>query len=386
MRDSGRDQTVTSRGPSAELRPEFSADSPEPPLAADHRRPNKPPARRRIASGAAVSLVLHAVVLALLLVRLKWDREPEPLPPPSTVDMVFEGGRPEGPSTPEPTPVPVPSTARPSDIGGAPGGAAPPPPPEAAQPSPSEPQPVPPAEAPPKLALAPSPEPPPPLVVPPPPVLPSPPVVQPPPPTEPGPAEITVPPPPPPVPAQPPAPQTPAQKQTWPPMRQQPTTTTTPSTTPNAAKTTPRHPSDFPAPMDFSFGPPTAPGVPTPGRPILSLGLPRRGPEDSAPFSLETNAEVGPDWRNALSEWVHEHAYYPEQAAELGQEGTTRVLVKTMPGGHVLSVEMEKRSGSPWLDLALEGLFRGAKLPPMPRSAGDEPVEFHFTMHYIIVR
>jgi protein TonB len=297
---------------------------------------------------------------------------------------VFEGGRPEGPSTPEPTPVPVPSTARPSEIGGAPGGAAqPPPPPEAAQPAPAETQPVPPVEAPPKLALAPTPP-----VVPSPPVVSPPPVV--PPPTEPGPADVTVPPPPPPVPVVPQAPQTtqttPAQKQTWPPMRQQPSTTATPSTTPNVTKTTPQHPSDFPAPMDFSFGTPAAPGVPTPGRPILSLGLPRRGPEDSAPFSLETDAEVGPDWRNALSEWVHEHAYYPEQAAELGQEGTTRVLVKTMPGGHVLSVEMEKRSGSPWLDLALEGLFRGAKLPPMPKSAGDVPVEFHFTMHYIIVR
>jgi len=101
---------------------------------------------------------------------------------------------------------------------------------------------------------------------------------------------------------------------------------------------------------------------------------------------METDAEVGPDWRNALSEWVHEHAYYPEQAAQLGQEGSTRVLVKTMPGGRVLSVEMEKRSGSPWLDLALEALFRGAQLPPMPKSAGDEPVEFHFTMRYIIVR
>jgi len=101
---------------------------------------------------------------------------------------------------------------------------------------------------------------------------------------------------------------------------------------------------------------------------------------------VDTDAEVGPDWRNALSEWVQEHAYYPEQAAQMGQEGTTRVLVTTTPEGHVLSVEMEKRSGSPWLDLALEALFRGAKLPPMPKSAGVQPVPFHFTMHYIIVR
>jgi protein TonB len=176
---------------------------------------------------------------------------------------------------------------------------------------------------------------------------------------------------PPPKPAKEPPPPPPKQ-QTWPPTRQ-------------AAPAEPQ--SSFPAPMDFSFGPPkTATGAATPGKPLLSLGLPRRGPDDSTPFSMETDAEVGPDWRNALSEWVEEHSYYPQQAAALGQQGSTQVLVTTMPNGRVVSVELEHGSGSPWLDLALEGLFRGAKLPPMPKSVGDQPVPFHFTMHYIIVR
>lgn len=139
--------------------------------------------------------------------------------------------------------------------------------------------------------------------------------------------------------------------------------------------------------MNFSFGPPSPEkGAAAPGRPFLSLGLPKRGPEDSTPFSLDTDAEVGPDWRNALSEWVEEHAYYPSQAAALGQQGNTRVLVTAAPDGRVISVELESRSGSPWLDLALQGMFRGAKLPPLPKSAGDQPVPFHFTMHYILIR
>jgi protein TonB len=176
--------------------------------------------------------------------------------------------------------------------------------------------------------------------------------------------------PPPPIPLPQPRP---AQKQeTWPPVR--------------PPSTAAQRPSDFPAPMDFSLRPPAGPSALTPGKPFLSLGLPRRGPEDSTPFSMETDAEVGPDWRNALSAWVQEHAYYPSQAAEMGQEGSTRVLVTTMPDGRVLSVEMERRSGSPWLDLALEALFRGAKLPPMPKSAGEQPVVFHFTMRYILIR
>jgi TonB family protein len=139
--------------------------------------------------------------------------------------------------------------------------------------------------------------------------------------------------------------------------------------------------------MDFSLGRPGAePGTPALGKPLLSLTLPHKGPADLTPYSLDTDAEVGPDWRNALSAWVEEHSYYPSQAAELGQQGTARVLVTTMPDGRVLSVELERRSGSPWLDLALEGLFRGAKLPPMPKSVGDQPVPFHFTMHYVIIR
>jgi protein TonB len=137
--------------------------------------------------------------------------------------------------------------------------------------------------------------------------------------------------------------------------------------------------------MDYSLGRPGDESA-LPGKPLLSLSLPRRGLEDSTPYSMDTDAEVGPDWRNALSEWVSEHAYYPSQAATMGQEGSTRVVVTTTPNGRVLSVEMERRSGSQWLDLALEGLFRGAKLPPMPKSVGDQPVSFHFTMHYMLIR
>lgn len=143
-----------------------------------------------------------------------------------------------------------------------------------------------------------------------------------------------------------------------------------------------RPPSDFPAPSEFSLTPPSTPSE----KGGLSLGLPRRGVEDTSPFSLDTDAEVGPDWRNALSAWVQEHAYYPGQAAAMGQQGAVRVLVTTRPDGKVVSVELEKRSGSPWLDLALQALFRGATLPPLPKQAGDRPISFHFTMRYILVR
>ena len=113
--------------------------------------------------------------------------------------------------------------------------------------------------------------------------------------------------------------------------------------------------------------------------------MPNRGPEDVSPFSVETDAAVGPDWRNALASWVQDHAYYPHQAALMHQQGTVRILVTTMPDGRVVSVDLERSSGSPWLDLALQGMFRGAKLPAMPKAVGGDPVPFHFTMRYVLV-
>lgn len=304
-------------------------------------------AKRRLTSGFAFSLALHALVLAALTVRWVRHQGPESLPPPATVTMEFEGGKPDGPSTPEPPPDPVPFVA-PSSVPGGAGGAPPPPPPEAAAPEATPPEP-------PREQAAQPPAPPPPSPPPPPPTdiaEPAPPVEETPPPKE-----TVEPPPRPPVPPSPP-------RQTVQPRQPTPA---------------------FPAPMDYSFGPPSnAPSPAPPGKKLLSLGLAKRGPEDSSPFSMDYDAEVGPDWRNALAEWVSQHAYYPREAARAGHQGTSRVLVTVRPDGHVISVELEQKSGSQWLDLALEALFRGAKLPPLPKSSGTEPVPFHFTMYYII--
>jgi protein TonB len=126
-------------------------------------------------------------------------------------------------------------------------------------------------------------------------------------------------------------------------------------------------------------------GASRPGRQVLALGLPKRGRDDITPFSLDTNAEVGPDWRNALSAWLEAHAYYPEQAGKLGQEGSPIVAMTIAPDGRVTSLELERPSGSQWLDLGLLGLFRNAKLPPPPKVPDGSPFSLRFTMHYMII-
>ena len=117
----------------------------------------------------------------------------------------------------------------------------------------------------------------------------------------------------------------------------------------------------------------------------MSLGPASRGTADPTPFSERDREAAGADWRNALSQWVAEHAYYPEQARRDAEDGNVKVHVIAEPNGRVREVELIGKSGSMWLDMALVALFRDQHIPPLPRGE-HEPIEFDFTMHYILLR
>jgi protein TonB len=283
-----------------------------------------------------VSLAIHLAILVLLLVTLKRGGREEMLPPPSPVTMVFESGRKEGPTLPEPS-----LQARPSEQA---------PPVQEQQP----------------LPLPPTPPPPPP---PPPPAPAAPPVPTPVPPS------VEAPPPP-------------------PPLAKAPIERPPPAPKPPPKRPPPPKPSDFPAPMDFSLGRPfgapqprtrTSAAPRPPGTMDMSLGPANKGAPNISPFAdIDTDAG-GPDWRNALSRWVSQHAYYPEQARANFEDGDVKVHVVAQHNGRVTDVELISKSGSMWLDLALQSMFRDAHIPALP-TPGNEPIEFNFTMHYILRR
>ncbi len=140
--------------------------------------------------------------------------------------------------------------------------------------------------------------------------------------------------------------------------------------------------------MNFSLGAPPRQFHPQsvphpPGTIDLSLGPAKQGATNIAPHADIDGDNAGPDWRNALSRWVAQHAYYPEQARRDRQDGDVKVHVVANPDGRVTSVELIGKSGSIWLDLALQSLFRDAHIPPLP-SGMTKPIEFNFTMHYIL--
>ncbi len=306
-------------------------------LARPWRLARSQPRRRWV---IAASILLH---LSLLLLLAPWREPalpPEPLPPP-TVAMVFESANPRGPSVPNPTPeasLPTPPT----------------PPPQQPQPQPPAPQPVPAPPAPPappevSLATPPAP-PPPPLDLPPPP-------------------DLTAPEPlPPPAPAPPrPRPTPPVREAERPPSERQPNTA-------------------FPKPMNFSFGAPRSPSALERAFSSYAPGRAAKGDTSLGQFARVTKGRVDADWMGDLHRWWLEHRYYPEQAAMAGEDGTVKIQIQVDRYGHVRLVDLEGRSGSQWLDMAAQAVFRGATLPPFPPGTRDDQITVDLTINYILVR
>jgi len=95
---------------------------------------------------------------------------------------------------------------------------------------------------------------------------------------------------------------------------------------------------------------------------------------------------VGADWFNEVSAWWIRHRFYPNEAARMQQEGDVTLRLVVAPSGHVESLELEDGSGSPWLDMGAEAVFRSANLPPLPGNIQDPNITVDFTIHYEIVR
>ena len=147
--------------------------------------------------------------------------------------------------------------------------------------------------------------------------------------------------------------------------------------------------------MNFSFGGPAqpapqryaAPHVAGGRQPLnFSLGPLNPGPGAQKPFATFSGGEVGAAWRNALRRWLDEHAYYPRQAAEAGEDGDSVVRVVVQPDGRVISATIIGRSGSQWLDMAARSMFDNAILPPIPPAIANPTYTFDLTMHYILIR
>ena len=155
--------------------------------------------------------------------------------------------------------------------------------------------------------------------------------------------------------------------------------------------------SELSAPMNFSFGGPPSPSRLRPsGRPnstdttigATAANNPGPPPTDtgrSDPSMKMTGARVGSDWYAMLRQWWQQHSSYPEEAARLGQDGTVRLHMVVDRYGNVSDLQLVGRSGSQWLDMGAQSVFRGAKLPPFPPSTPESQGDLDLIIHYYLV-
>ena len=147
-------------------------------------------------------------------------------------------------------------------------------------------------------------------------------------------------------------------------------------------------------PMNLSF----APATPSPSRhggrragsgaPIdMSLGpLVQNGRLNTPYASTSSIKGVSDDYADEIGDWIRRHMYYPEEAARRGEDGPSHVHVVLDRQGRVSSVSLVSSSGSYLLDAATTGMFRNAKLPPVPPDMNGNHFDVDLTIDYILIR
>lgn len=153
-------------------------------------------------------------------------------------------------------------------------------------------------------------------------------------------------------------------------------------------------PSPLDYPMDTSFDQAPAPRRARRGRsggsgaPLdLSIGPMVENGALNAHYSSRTSVHgVSSDYAAEIDAWIQRHLYYPPEAAQNGNSGTTAVHVVLDRQGNVFKVFETSSSGVTELDAATVGMFHGAQLPPVPPDMKDNYINFDVTINYILIR
>jgi len=123
-----------------------------------------------------------------------------------------------------------------------------------------------------------------------------------------------------------------------------------------------------------------------PGTVNLSFGPVSGGSlSPSASVQME-GVTVSTDWLNQVTAWWLRHGYYPPQAAANFEDGDVTLHMRIDHDGRVESLELTGKSGSMWLDLGAQSVFRDAHLPPLPDEMPEAQIPFEATVHYILIR
>ncbi len=136
----------------------------------------------------------------------------------------------------------------------------------------------------------------------------------------------------------------------------------------------------------MSYGSPSPLTPAPPARRALNLDLPQTDAQAVMGPELTVKGDIGADWDAELSKWVNEHKYYPQAAAEQGQQGSVEIEFTVDRAGNVTGLHMLNSSGSTFLDQAWLGLFaHGARLPPFPPGTTANHTRVDATMQFELI-
>ena len=142
-----------------------------------------------------------------------------------------------------------------------------------------------------------------------------------------------------------------------------------------------------------SFAQSRGPNIPQRGRSggsgaaiDMSLGPLVKNGHLNTPYATVGVAGVSSDYSALLDSWIRRRIYYPPDAAQRGEDGSTHLKVVIDRFGHVKSVRLLDSSGSERLDDAFTGIFRGATLPPIPPEMAGKEIPLDLTLNYVLLR
>ncbi len=161
---------------------------------------------------------------------------------------------------------------------------------------------------------------------------------------------------------------------------------------PRVARSAPSRHADrnpFAHPMNFSFA--NQPPEPASGglRSSRSLDL-SAGPVIRGGRLVDSVAHVvgrggAADYMALLREFIETHKYYPQEAAEHGDEGAATVLVTIARDGTVEALSLVRPSGSHLLDAAWLAVFRDNRLPAFTDDMPWPRVTLPLTLNYYLI-
>jgi protein TonB len=91
------------------------------------------------------------------------------------------------------------------------------------------------------------------------------------------------------------------------------------------------------------------------------------------------------DWGERLQEFVEAHKYYPQAAADNGEQGNAVLRVTVARDGTVKSLTLVSSSGSHLLDAAWMAVFRDNRLPAFNDDMAGKQITFNYELDYSLI-